>query len=78
MNKITYEKLQYNELKQIIKTYCVSGLGEQLLDKLEPSSNMKVVKNRLNETSEARSILDADGHVPFLGTSNIGNIIRKS
>lgn len=77
MNKITYEKLQYNELKQIIKTYCVSGLGEQLLDKLEPSSNMKVVKNRLNETSEARSILDADGHVPFLGTSNIGNIIRN-
>lgn len=77
MNKMTFEKLQYNELKEMIKTYCVSGLGKQLLDKLEPSSNIKVVKNRLNETSEARVILDAEGHIPFLGVSNIESIIQN-
>ncbi|KAB8138041.1 endonuclease MutS2 [Gracilibacillus oryzae] len=77
MNKITYEKLQYNELKQLVKSHCVSGLGKQLLDKLKPSSNIKVVKNRLNETTEARAILDAEGHVPFSGISNIQSIIQK-
>lgn len=77
MNKITYEKLQYNDLKDIIKSYCVSGLGKQLIDVLEPSSNMKVVKNRLNETTEARAILDAEGHVPFLGVSNIEHLIKN-
>lgn len=77
MNDVTYEKLQYNELKQIVKSYCVSGLGKQLLDKLKPSSNMKVVKNRLNETTEARTILDAGSHVPFLGVSNIDNTIQN-
>ncbi|MGM9988088.1 MAG: endonuclease MutS2, partial [Bacillaceae bacterium] len=77
MNKMTFEKLQYNELKEIVKSYCVSGLGKQLLDKLEPSGNLKVVKNRLNETTEARTILDAEGHVPFLGISNIESIIQK-
>ncbi|MFZ0446781.1 MAG: endonuclease MutS2 [Bacillus sp. (in: firmicutes)] len=77
MNDATYEKLQYNELKQIVKSYCVSGLGKQLLDKLKPSSNMKVVKNRLNETTEARTILDAGGNVPFLGVSNIDNTIQN-
>lgn len=62
---MTFEKLQYNELKEIVKSYCVSGLGKQLLNKLEPSTSIKVVKNRLNETTEARAILDAEGHVPF-------------
>ncbi|MFS0749431.1 endonuclease MutS2 [Oceanobacillus sp. 1P07AA] len=77
MNNATFEKLQYNELKQIVKSYCVSGLGKQLLDKLEPSSNLKVVKNRLNETTEARKIIDAKGHIPFLGVSNIDSIIQN-
>jgi len=77
LNKMTYDKLQYNDLKEIIKSYCVSGLGKQLIDRLEPSSNMKVVKTRLNETTEARAILDAEGHVPFLGVSNIENLIKN-
>ena len=25
---MTFEKLQYNELKDIVKFYCVSGLGK--------------------------------------------------
>lgn len=65
MNSMTLDKLQYDELKDIVKSYCVSGLGKQLLDKLMPSSSLKVVKTRLNETTEARAILDAEGHVPF-------------
>jgi MutS2 family protein len=77
LNNITFEKLQYNELKEIIKSYCISGLGKKLINQLEPSTNIKVVKNRLNETTEARAILDAEGHVPFLGVSNIENIIQN-
>ncbi len=77
VNQMTFEKLQYNELKDIVKSYCVSGLGKRLLDQLEPSTNIKVVRNRLNETTEARAILDAEGHVPFLGISNIDNIMQK-
>lgn len=75
MNHTTYEKLQYNELKEMVKSYCVSGLGKRQIDKLEPISNIKVVKNRLNETTEARAILDTDRHVPFLGITNIESSI---
>lgn len=74
---MTFEKLQYNELKGIVKSYCVSGLGKNRIDKLKPSTSMKVVKNRLNETTEARAILDAVGNVPFLGVSNIESIIQN-
>lgn len=77
MNTMTFEKLQYNELKDIVKSYCVSGLGKELLNKLEPSTSIKVVRNWLNETTEARAILDAEGHVPFFGISNIASTIQK-
>lgn len=77
MNQTTFEKLQYNELKQLVKSFCVSGLGKQLLDKLTPSSNLTVVHNRLHETTEARAILDAEGHVPFLGVTNIDHTLKN-
>ncbi|WJE18519.1 endonuclease MutS2 [Bacillus cereus] len=77
MNTMTFEKLQYNELIEIVKSYCVSGLGKELLKKLEPSTSIKVVRNRLNETTEARAIVDVEGHVPFFGISNIASTIQK-
>lgn len=77
MNNMTYEKLQYSELKEMVKSYCVSSLGKELLDKLQPSTNSKVVKNRLNETTEARKLLDAESHLPLKGISNINHLMEK-
>ncbi|EGT3617483.1 endonuclease MutS2 [Clostridium perfringens] len=77
MNKHTFEKLQYNELKEIIKSYCVSGLGKDLIDKLEPSFNLKVVNKRLDETSEGRNILSISSYIPLEGISNIKNLIKN-
>lgn len=75
MNKSTFEKLQYNELKEMVKAYCVSGLGKDLIDKLEPTSNLKLVDKRLNETSEGRKILDMASYIPLEGIFNIKSII---
>lgn len=75
MNINTFDKLQYNELKEMVKTYCVSGLGKKLIDKLEPSSNIKLVQKRLDETSEARSLLDEAKYIPLEGIFNIDNLI---
>lgn len=77
MNTMSFEKLQYNKLKEIVKSYCSSSLGKDLLDKLHPSSNIKAVRNRLNETTEARRLLDAENHLPLKGITNIRNHIDK-
>lgn len=77
MNNITLEKLHYNQLKEIVKGYCASSLGKALIDKLEPSTNIKVVNRRLNETSEGRALLDASYHIPFEGIFNVNPLIDK-
>lgn len=77
MDKITLEKLNYRELKEIVKGYCISGLGRNLIDKLEPSSNIKVVRKRLQETTEGRNILDASYHIPLDGIFNVLPYVDK-
>ena len=77
MNKIVLEKLHYNKLKDNIKEYSVSGLGRELIDKLEPSSNYKNVNRMLDETSEGRNLIDASYHMPLEGIFNINPIIDR-
>ena len=77
MDKISLDKLNYYDLKEIVKSYCVSGLGKTLIDKLEPSSNLKVVNRRLDETSEGRNLLDVSYHLPLEGIHNIFPLIDK-
>ena len=77
MNNITFEKLNYNELKEIVKGYCVSGLGKKLIEDLKPSSNINTVKKRLNETTEGRRLLDLSYHIPLDGIFNIIPLIDK-
>lgn len=77
MNETTYEKLEYNDLKELVKSYCVSGLGKDLFDKQAPSSNKRIVEHRLTETTEARNILDTGAKMPFMNVSNIDFLIEK-
>ena len=77
MDKITLEKLNYFELKEVVKGYCISGLGKALIDKLKPSSNLKIVNKRLDETSEGRKLLEASYHIPLSGIFNVAPHIEK-
>lgn len=77
MNNTTIEKLQLNEVKDKIKEYCVSSLGKELIDKLIPSKNIKIVKRKLKENIEAKKVLENSNHIPLEGLFNIIPIIEK-
>ena len=77
MNNTTIEKLQLNEVKDKIKEYCVSSLGKDLIDKLIPSKNIKIVKRKLKENIEAKKVLENSNHIPLEGLFNIIPIIEK-
>ena len=77
MNLDTFEKLQLNEVKELVKAYCVSSLGKSLIDKLQPSGNYSIVKRRLEENKEARKVLENSNHIPLEGLFNIYPVIDK-
>ena len=70
MNLDTFEKLELNKVKELIKIHCVSSLGKNLIDKIEPSGNYTVVKRRLDENKEARKVLKNSNHIPLEGLFN--------
>lgn len=77
MNQSTFEKLQLNEVKELVKSYCVSSLGKELIDKLKPSGNKNIVQRRLAENKESRKIIENSGHIPLEGLSNVNIFIEK-
>lgn len=77
MNSNTFERLQLNEVKELIKVYCVSSLGKNLIDKLTPSGNIGVVRRKLAENKEARKIIENSNHIPLEGLFNAGSTIDK-
>ena len=77
MNLETFEKLQLKEVKELVKIHCVSTLGKNLIDKLEPSGNYSIVKRRLYENKEARKVLENSNHIPLEGLFNINPVIDK-
>lgn len=78
MNTQTLEKLQYNELKNNVREYCVSSLGKRLIDRMMPSTHKTVVEKRLKETAEGRALIDYSGTVPLQGIMNIEDIIERA
>ncbi|MDF2877611.1 MAG: mismatch repair protein MutS domain protein [Clostridia bacterium] len=78
MNTQTLEKLQYNELKNNVREYCVSSLGKKLINQMMPSAHKTVVEKRLKETAEGRALIDYSGTIPLQGIMNIEDIIERA
>ena len=77
MNEMTFEKLEYNKLKEKVKDYCSSSLGAELLEKLTPSADIDVVENRLTETKEACALIGAEGKIPLIGIDQIDVLLER-
>ncbi len=77
MNEKTLNTLNYYDVKDIIKSYCVSELGKKLIDEITPTNNISQVKHSLQETTEARTLIDNSYSIPLKGIANISLIIEK-
>ena len=77
MNEMTFEKLEYNKLKEKVKYYSSSNLGAELLERLTPSADIEVVENRLTETKEACALIGAEGKIPLIGIDQIDVLLER-
>lgn len=77
MNQDTFEKTQFNLVKEMLVTYAISESGKELLRQMQPSTNLSVVKKRLQETAEAKQLLQSNQHVPFMGLATIDFLTKQ-
>ena len=69
--------LEFNKIKDILKTYTVSDRAKDMINKIEPSLDINLIERWLKETSEAKIILNSGSNLPLHSLSGIDNILLK-
>lgn len=77
LNKKTIEILEYNKIKEQLKSFALSELAVDLIDRLEPSVDIKVIERTMKETSEARAIVNITSSIPIHSLKGIKFIKEK-
>jgi DNA mismatch repair protein MutS2 len=79
MNTKSLKVLEYHKIKEKIKEYTHTTAGKDIIDSLEPYTNIYEVREHLQETNEALLLLSKKGSAPFEGIWDVRDaIIRAS
>ena len=71
MDKKTLNTLEYNEIKNKIEKLCKSKLGKSIANKLEPMINEDEIRQSLDETYEAMSMIYKFSNPPIYEIINV-------
>jgi MutS2 family protein len=77
LNNKTIELLEYDKIKEILKGYAISDLGKEMVEKMEPYVDIKQIEKLMNETTEARAIVNISSSIPIHSLIGIKNIKQK-
>lgn len=77
MNETAAKILEFDKIKHMLMQYAVSEQAKELIGKLEPSIDMTVVKGWLNETTEARRIIDKSSSIHLNSLNSMQNVVDK-
>ena len=70
--------LEFDKVKDILRTYCQTELGVTLVDELRVLTLEKQIKYRLNESSEALTIIRALDMAPLGGAVDISKLVKRA
>lgn len=72
------EKLGFLEIKELIKSYCLSSMGQQMVDRIQIMSNFDHINKFLRQTNEFSSILRNDSPLVLQNFFDIKEMVEKA
>jgi len=72
------EKLGFLDIKELIKTYCLSTMGQQMVDKIQIMTNYEYINKFLRQTYEFKNILQNDSPLPIQNFFDIKSMVDKA
>lgn len=70
--------MEFDKIKTSLAQLTLSQLGQELVEQLEPSTDFDKVQASLEETDEARFLLQQPDEVPLRGIKDVRTAIRKA
>jgi DNA mismatch repair protein MutS2 len=71
------EKLGFLDIKELIKSYCLSSMGQQMVDKIQIMTNFDYINKFLRQTFEFKNILQNDAPLPIQNFFDIKSMVEK-
>jgi DNA mismatch repair protein MutS2 len=75
LNTQTINMLEYKKIKEILGGYAVNAVTKQVIETLEPSTNLSIIRSWMVDTTEARLILEKSASVPVANLNGLENIL---
>jgi DNA mismatch repair protein MutS2 len=72
------EKLGFLEIKELIKLYCLSSMGRELVDKIQVMNNFDNINKFLRQTNEFKNILQNDTPLSIQNFFDIKSMVEKA
>lgn len=77
MNLKTLEKLEFNKICNILKSYTLTYIGKNLAENLKPLNSKKDIEKAQRQTTEGSILLYRKGSIPMSEIENITSHIKK-
>ncbi len=78
MNPKALRVLEFNKIKEKLKDYAHTSGAKEIIDSLEPYSNLYEIKEHIEETKEAFELLTKKGNPPFEGIYDVRDAIGRA
>ena len=70
--------LEFNKVKDILRTYCQTELGASQVDELRVLTRLKQINDRLEESNEALVVIRALDMAPLGGAVDISDLVKRA
>ena len=77
MNQKYLEKLEFNKIKDILKSFAITYIGKNLADDLFPMDDKKEIEKALTQTYDASNLIIRKGNAPISEIEDITIHIKK-
>ncbi|WP_028546420.1 endonuclease MutS2 [Paenibacillus taiwanensis] len=75
MNNMNLQRLEYGKIKEVLESYAASYIGRQHIAEMKPLTNMRVIRQQLDETAEAKFMLQSGASVPIPSLEGIEHVL---
>jgi DNA mismatch repair protein MutS2 len=72
------EKLGFLDIKELIKFYCLSSMGREMVDKIQVMNNFDNINKFLRQTNEFKNILQNDTPLSIQNFFDIKSMVEKA
>lgn len=78
MNEATFDKLEFDKIKETLASHCATAIGKHHARSIVPARKLRLVRKWLAQVQELLGIADGHGMPPMGGVFDVRNAVRAA